>query len=720
MTIRCMVLVLWVAGAGSVAKAACVEHSTFLHRLARIDTPGFATRVAARDDIVIVADQEPGFRVYDVSLPTSPVLLSSFDTWGFAIDVELSGSKLYVADWITFQSFNFTDPTNPVFLDAIGLPGKVQGMAVGAEHAYVACDSAGLQVVDLFNPATLSIGGSIALPGNATDVVVVGNHAFVATGRPGPFPDVEVIDVSDPTHPLQVASIDAGTDDDQAERLATDGSFLYVVGENLSIIDIRVPTSPVQIAISEWPTNAQDVVVEGNYVYVADFISGLQVFNVSDPFQPQLVGANDAPNSGRGVAVAGNLAFVSLLGGGLQIFDRTNPESPPAIGQVSTGFGTFAIARENDVAVVAVGEGGILTVDLSNPANPTVLGALDPGSAYNVVFENGLAYVNGSTTGSALSILKIAPNPAAPTILGQLPGNFLDGLAKMNNFVFSGSGNGIAVINVTNPLSPVLITTFPTSGTHRHLLRNGTRLYASDSVSGLLILNVSNPAAPFILGTLPGSGFAGGLALDGTTLWSSNGASGIQAVDVFDPANPTVIGEGPLPDEILKLTVHFGTAYCTSAGGAILVVDVNDPAHPTFLGEAFHLGFAKDLLVHEDHLIAAAATSLIVYPLECPTPTGAPWSIPANSRTISISPNPVSSWAQVSFHLPSAGRAQLSIFDIAGRNVRSEETMLSAGTQTWTWNACDDGGRPLASGVYFVHLSVLNQDLATQKVVVRR
>ena len=720
MTVRCMVLVLWIAGAGSAAKAACVEHSTFLHRLARIDTPGFATRVAARDDIVIVADQEPGFRVYDFSLPASPVLLSSFDTWGFAIDVELSGSKLYVADWITFQSFNFNDPTNPVFLDAIGLPGKVGGMAIGIDHAYVACDSAGLQVVDLFNPATLSVGGSIALPGNATDVVVAGSHAFVATGRLGPLPDIEVIDISDPTHPLQVASIDAGTDDDRAERLATDGSFLYVVGEDLSIIDIRVPTAPVQIAVSQWPIDAEDVVVEGNYVYVADFIAGIQVFNVSDPFQPQLVGANDALNPSRGVAVAGNLAFVSLLGGGLQIFDRTNPESPPVIGQVTTGFGMVAIARENDVAIVSAGEAGILTVDLSNPANPTVLGSLDPGSAYSVVFENGLAYVNGSTTGSSLSILRIVPNPAAPAILSQLPGNFFEGLAKRGNFVFSGSGNGIAVIDVTNSLSPALLTTFPTSGTHRHLLRDGTRLYASDSVSGLLILDVSNPAAPFILGTLPGSGFAAGLALDGTTLWSSNGADGIQAVDVSNPANPIVIGVGPLPDGILDLTVHFETAYCTTAGGAILVVDVTDPAHPTFFGEAFHLAIAKDLLVHEGHLFAAAATSVTVYPLECPTPTGAPWANPANSPTLSISPNPISSWAQVSFQVPSAGLVELSVFDIAGRNVRSEETVVSAGTQAWTWNACDDSGRPLASGVYFVRLSALNQDLATQKVVVRR
>ena len=539
------------------ADAACVEHSSYLHQLAQVDTPGLALRVAAHEDIIVVADQELGFRIYDVSDPQTPTLLSSFDTWGFALDVELVGSTLYVADWITFQAFDVSNPSNPVFLDGVGLPGKVQGMAIEGSMAYIACGSGGFQIVDVTNPGELSRVASMGIPGLPADVVVVGTDAYVATAQPGPLKDIEVIDVSDPARPARVASVDAGTDGDNAERLATDGSFLYVAGSNLSVIDIRVPTSPVQIAIAEWPTNAEDVVLDGDFAYVADFINGIQVFNVSDPSQPLLVGGVDAPNSGRGVAVSGNLAFLALIGNGLRIYDRTNPLSAPLIGQAETSFRTQTITKEGDLAVVGLGDAGIQTLDISNPTNPLVLGLFDPGRTGNVVLESGLAYVNGSVNGSDLSIIDVGTDPAEPSLVGELAGILEGGLAKQGSHVFSGSGNGIAVVNVSSPAFPSLVTTFPTAGHHRQILSNGTKLYASDSVAGLIILDVSNPAAPSIVGSLAGTGFANGLSLDGTILWSSDGASGSKQSMSPIPQIRMSSGSGRSP-------IRFSISPCTS------------------------------------------------------------------------------------------------------------------------------------------------------------
>lgn len=83
-------------------------------------------------------------------------------------------------------------------------------------------------------------------------------------------------------------------------------------------------------------------------------------------------------------------------------------------------------------------------------------------------------------------------------------------------------------------------------------------------------------------------------------------------------------------------------------------------------------------------------------------------------------PNPVRSQSRAAFDLPSAERAGISIFDVAGRSVRQLDLgLLAAGHHAHTWSAVDDGGRRLPSGVYFVRLAA-GRDQATQKILVLR
>ncbi len=59
---------------------------------------------------------------------------------------------------------------------------------------------------------------------------------------------------------------------------------------------------------------------------------------------------------------------------------------------------------------------------------------------------------------------------------------------------------------------------------------------------------------------------------------------------------------------------------------------------------------------------------------------------------------------------------KLSIFDQAGRRVKSFAPVNATGSATWRWNGSDDAGRRLAGGVYFVRLQV-SQESLTRKVV---
>ena len=68
-------------------------------------------------------------------------------------------------------------------------------------------------------------------------------------------------------------------------------------------------------------------------------------------------------------------------------------------------------------------------------------------------------------------------------------------------------------------------------------------------------------------------------------------------------------------------------------------------------------------------------------------------------------PNPAESQTQFSFSLQSAAFVKVSLYDAAGRRVRTLlDAAMSPGSYTATWDGRDDAGRPVAPGVYYYEL----------------
>ncbi len=69
-------------------------------------------------------------------------------------------------------------------------------------------------------------------------------------------------------------------------------------------------------------------------------------------------------------------------------------------------------------------------------------------------------------------------------------------------------------------------------------------------------------------------------------------------------------------------------------------------------------------------------------------------------------PNPFNPSTNISFILPSAGFATLTIYNITGRKVRElVSEKMSAGINTVIWNGADLTGRKVSSGVYFYQIN---------------
>lgn len=88
----------------------------------------------------------------------------------------------------------------------------------------------------------------------------------------------------------------------------------------------------------------------------------------------------------------------------------------------------------------------------------------------------------------------------------------------------------------------------------------------------------------------------------------------------------------------------------------------------------------------------------IVTSVEAPT---SPAAVPKQFALLGNFPNPFNGSTVIRFELPSAGRVQVSIFNLLGRKVRTlERTFSTAGTHQLRWEGTDQQDNPLPSGFY--------------------
>jgi len=105
-----------------------------------------------------------------------------------------------------------------------------------------------------------------------------------------------------------------------------------------------------------------------------------------------------------------------------------------------------------------------------------------------------------------------------------------------------------------------------------------------------------------------------------------------------------------------------------------------------------------------------------------PIPTGVPETPPVTKLALRQNfPNPFNPTTTVAFTVPAdAGRVTLAVHNVNGRAVRTlVDGDLAAGPHAIAWDGTDDGGRALASGVYFARLSGAGETRTTKMALLK-
>jgi hypothetical protein len=209
------------------------------------DTPGEAYGVAASGNYAYVADGSSGFRICDVSAPSASTVIGSYTSLegGFGYGVAISGTYAYVGAWGLYvldisnqQAPSYVGSYNPSTPDGYTRKGiSIVGDRVfSGEYRYTTpgADGGGMRITDVSDPANPSVLGFYASPSGRVDgVTVLNDYAYVADGDGG----LCVIDISNPSTPAEVGAYDTSGD---AEKVALASNYIYVADREGGLVTL--------------------------------------------------------------------------------------------------------------------------------------------------------------------------------------------------------------------------------------------------------------------------------------------------------------------------------------------------------------------------------------------------------------------------------------------------------------------------------------------------
>ena len=246
-------------------------------------------------------------RIVDFSDHSSPTLVRDYTlttaTNGLTHDVDVDGQLAYCSTSCDLIVLDITDPTQPIEIGRLGR--GFQGIRRVGKTLY---------------------GGS----GCANDIYTTGTF--------------NTIDVSDPTSPTLLASLDMAWPHVAAIHLP-----LAIIGsgpfEPVRILDVGDPTSPTLLSTIDFPYLG-GAAVRDNYLYLANASNDeFRIYDISNPSSPNLLrefgGSIGASFSTQMEWLDHRLFILDIWGGSIRYLDVSDPLEPFREGLIHTGLGSW-------------------------------------------------------------------------------------------------------------------------------------------------------------------------------------------------------------------------------------------------------------------------------------------------------------------------------------------------------------------------------------------
>ena len=494
---------------------------------------------------------EIGFTIVDITDPAAPYVVANV--------TEGSGNSVYndlnsiiavktgethyavVATPNRIVVTNITDPANPSAVsvvstktgrDPLGSLYIRDGTVTISDRHYVPALSKNkdfFTMLDVTDPSQITEGRGDGSPkfdeilgafGVATIKIDGVPYALVTASIDDGF---QVIDMSDPSYPLPVASV---TDGEDGFETLDSASFVAAV-----------------------------MIGDEYYAMVtAQRDKGIQIINITDPASPSPTASINSTTAGFGGMTFVNDIAVTEIGGhhyamvedrGQTVFviNVTNPASPQYVSNATNGQDGFVLDGTSGIAATEIGgryyalvtsfnDNSLQVIDVTNPANPKAAGFARDGEDGFTELRHPLGITTAEIEGRHYAL------------------------------VTASDDDGLQIIDITNPYSLSAVSTFtaqvdyPTgveviqSGGHHYALVSNT--IGRTNTSHLYVINVTDPSDPSLVTTVAGDGTDSFMYFGEPqsmpvvqvagrqyVIVPGNLVKGLVVVDMTDPSNPS-------------------------------------------------------------------------------------------------------------------------------------------------------------------------------------
>ncbi len=262
-------------------------------RVGGIATTGQSQRLAVAGNYLYLVDGRDVLKIIDAHDPSTLQVVGTYTSTNNSLnDVTVVGNYAYVA-----YGF-YLPPTGPLLVIDIRNPAapklasKVnpttyngRRVAVSGHYAFECSLSPNtLYAMDITNPfMPVSVPGGYSAGLMISNFALHGNYIYLANAHGG----LKIVDIRNPASLTLVGTYNTSS---IVSGVAVSGNYAYIAEDTngLQIIDVSSPTAPQRVGGYDTGGQAQDVTVAGNYVYVASGTNGLMIFP-SEIWFPQTI-----------------------------------------------------------------------------------------------------------------------------------------------------------------------------------------------------------------------------------------------------------------------------------------------------------------------------------------------------------------------------------------------------------------------------------------------
>jgi len=549
-------------------------------------------------------------RLEPPSIPFYPKIIGSVKTkvvLGVTLKEDLA---LISADGL--QLINISDPKNPQVISRVDLPSINWKVAMQQDLAVVITSQAGLQLINISDPRYPKLMSSKTIASDTRGVVVQRGLAAV-TAYSG---SLQIVNITDCKHPSIIGSqVIPGHPFNVAMR--NNLALVATYSEGLQLVNISRPKHPKIISSKKLRGNAQGIAIQEDLVLVSTEFEGIHLINISNLKQPLIISSLNSVNSASDVAVHGDLAFMAAEFDGLWIVNISNPLIPQSVTQQKLNSDSRSIAVHKNLVLLGC-RGGVNIIDLQD-WGWTLSGIPSKNelaSIKNIVFKSrsisGITYQKHLRLHSRsrpfinqkIPNLNIKPRNALSYRFASEFFDMSDGIIPFQNLEFSQMRTKPLPSWLAIEYKPVLGNQ-PMQGGFLSIALQEDLAFGITRFNGLKIINISNPKSPMTIATQTFPGIGQGVAVYNDLVLVAADTAGLHLINVSNPKYPWIISSKALAGNPWCVTVKNDLAFVAARSGGLQLINISDPKYPWVISSQILAGDAFDVIVNGDIAIVA-------------------------------------------------------------------------------------------------------------------